>query len=208
MDKSGWVVLDSGESHLKTSVGLAPLRKGAPESSRVLKLTVEPEDPKQVDRVAAFLETPAAAVQSPPIPVKASQMVRIRVRLLLPQRMPAGGGGLIVRDSLGGELLQFRSTDPIPDWTELTLYRRAPADGDLVVTLGLAGIGTASFDDLRIDVLGSVRGGGGVDPTPDLADGRPSPRPPSSSTPGNRLEGGERSGAPRAAATRRGQTIR
>jgi hypothetical protein len=63
---------------------------------------------------------------------------------------------VIVRDSIGGEALQFRSTDPIPELSRVVLYRRVPADGELTVTLGLAGYGDVFFDDLRIEPVVSI----------------------------------------------------
>ena len=35
--------------------------------------------------------------------------------------------------------------------TRVVLYRRAPSDGDLTVTLGLAGYDSVFFDDLRVE---------------------------------------------------------
>ena len=45
------------------------------------------------------------------------------------------------------------------------LYRKAPADGTLTVTLGLAGYGEAFFDDFRVDLVEADEG----PPDPDLA---------------------------------------
>lgn len=123
------------------------------KAGKILCLSVRPLDSKGIDALAAFLDHPAAAVQSPPVPVEAAQLIRIRVKVRLPRALPAGSGGLIVRDSIGGETLEFRSTEAIKDWTEIVLLRRVPDDGELSVTLGLAGFGDAYFDDLRIDRL-------------------------------------------------------
>ena len=63
---------------------------------------------------------------------------------------------MIVRDSIGGETLQFRTTDPIPELSRVVLYRRVPTDGELSVTLGLAGYGDVFFDDLKIEPVVSI----------------------------------------------------
>ncbi|MEO1996645.1 MAG: hypothetical protein ABGZ17_15360, partial [Planctomycetaceae bacterium] len=43
---------------------------------------------------------------------------------------------------------------PITDgWQEFTLYRGVPRDGELTVTLGLSGIGTAMVDEMTIRVV-------------------------------------------------------
>jgi hypothetical protein len=153
----------------------------------MLKVTVAPADPDARDHMAAFLDHPAAAVQSPPVAVKGRQLVRIRVLVKMPPKrprgangkyvreLPLGAGGLIVRDSLGGETLQYRTTAALPDWSEVTLLRRVPTDGELTVTLGLAGFGTAYFDDLRIEPLETLRG--------ELAGPRTAPAPPAASLP-------------------------
>ena len=92
-----------------------------------------------------------------------------------------GVGGVIVRDSIGGEQFQYRSRDPIPDYSRVVLYRKAPADGTFTVTLGLAGYGEAFFDDLRVEVIeeatryadpGLVQGRRRANATPGLPDPR------------------------------------
>ena len=62
-------------------------------------------------------------------------------------------GGIIVRDSIGGEQFQYRTSNPIPEFSRVLLFRKAPADGTFTVTLGLAGYGEALFDDLRVEVV-------------------------------------------------------
>lgn len=107
-----------------------------------------------IEALPAIIEHPAAAVRSPSVPVRARDFVRIRVLVRLPRSVTSAGGGLIVRDSLGGETLQFRTTQASDAWRELVLFRRVPEDGEISVLLGLAGIGEAHFDDLRVEVLG------------------------------------------------------
>jgi hypothetical protein len=123
------------------------------KGGRVLRLSVTARKDLErgVDAVPAFFDHPPVALRSRPIAVGAHQLIRIRVMIKMAIPSPAGVGGVIVRDSIGGEALQFRQTDPIPDWRELVLYRRAPTDGQLTVTLALAGFGWVEFDDLRID---------------------------------------------------------
>ena len=118
-----------------------------------------------------------AAVRSPAVRVGAKQFVRISVLVHRPIASAPGAGGVIVRDSIGGETLQFRTTDPIPELSRVVLYRRVPADGELTVTLGLAGYGDVFFDDLRIEPVVSI-----PPSVPQAVDGlarRRSPEPPS-----------------------------
>ena len=72
----------------------------------------------------------------------------------MPRSQVPGSTGLIVRDNLGGDNLQFQTSGGLPQWSEVVLYRRAAVNGEFFVTLGLAGIGDAYFDDLRVEVLG------------------------------------------------------
>ena len=56
----------------------------------------------------------------------------------------------MIRDTIGGEALQFVTREAIPALTKVVLYRRAPADGELSITLGLAGYGEALFDEVSV----------------------------------------------------------
>jgi hypothetical protein len=174
--EEGWTDVSYRDDRLNATVKLAPAataspaNTGGPTTGQVLTLNVQPADPSAKEEVAAFLDHPAAAVRTPPIPVEARQFLRIRVRVRMPRRQPVGAGGLIVRDSLGGETLQFRSTEPIPRWADVVLYRRVPADGELTITLGFAGYGEAQFDDLQVERLerynGATAAGLAADPAP------------------------------------------
>ena len=120
---------------------------------RVIKLEVKTEDPKAVDTVQPILDFPIAAIRSPRIRVERNNLIRISV--LVKRMFPSaeGMGGVIVRDSIGGEQFQYRTSGPIPEYSRVLLFRKAPADGTFTVTLGLAGYGEAFFDDLRVEVI-------------------------------------------------------
>jgi hypothetical protein len=100
-----------------------------------------------------MLDFPVAAIRSPPIKVEANNFIRISV--LVKREFPTapGLGGVVVRDSIGGEQLQFRASGPLAEYSRVILYRKAPADGNFTVTLGLAGYGEARFDDFRVEVI-------------------------------------------------------
>jgi hypothetical protein len=84
------------------------------------------------------------------VKVRAGQFLRISVMVKRMKPTVSGVGGVIVRDSIGGEALQFVSNEPMPKKTRIVLYRRAPADGELTVTIGLAGYDNVFFDDFQI----------------------------------------------------------
>ncbi len=152
--RTGW--LDEGyESEGTRSEFLVvpekPDKPGKGKFRRVLKLAGPPEDKKLgVDALAPYVDHAVAAVRTPPIKVYEGELIRIAVQIDMPFPCISGAGGVIVRDSLGGEPLQFRSTAPVPGWQEVVLYRRAPADGEMTVLLGYGGHQFAKFDNLRI----------------------------------------------------------
>jgi hypothetical protein len=123
-------------------------------SKGVVMLQVEAEDPTQIDTILPkFFDFPVAAIRSPPIPIEANNLIRISVLVKRPYASAGGLGGIIVRDSIGGEQFQFRSSAPIPTFSRVVLFRKAPATGTFWVTLGLAGYEKAYFDDLRVEVI-------------------------------------------------------
>jgi len=155
-------------------------------SKRVVKLQVLPEKQEELDTILPkFFDFPVAAIRSPPIPVEANNLIRISVLVKRPYQSANGLGGVIVRDSIGGEQFQFRISGPLPSFSRVVLFRKAPADGTFTVTLGLAGYAEAYFDDLRVEVIEEYTG----DAEPNLVQERPqgrtrrSPRTPASSLP-------------------------
>src|SRR4029077_10535543 len=90
---------------------------------------------------------------SPPIRVDTNNLIMISVLVKRVWPSASGLGGIIVRDSIGGEQFQFRTSSAIPQYSRVLLFRKAPADGTFTVTLGLAGYGEAYFDDLSVQVI-------------------------------------------------------
>ena len=144
---------------------------GRPSPARALTL----------DSLVPFVDHPVVAVRSPAVKVGARQVYRISVMAYMANPAAPGAGGLIVRDSIGGERLQFRTPSALAtDWFEIVYYRRVPADGTMSVTLGMAGYGYAAFDDLKVEPI--VETGR---PRPAQA-GRPAPAPPGPPRPADR----------------------
>ena len=123
------------------------------ENDHILKMSVEAADREKVDELDPYLDAPAAAVLSPPVRVSANNLIRISVLVKKPLDGPPGKGGVIIRDSIGGEQFQFRSGGSIAGFSRVVLYRKAPADGVVRVMLGLAGYGEVYFDDFRVQVV-------------------------------------------------------
>lgn len=173
--RQGWLSVGYETDGLATAIqNIEGVRGNARESTRMLKLSVRPADPSRVDQIPPFQEHPVVAVQSPPIRVKKHQFVRISVCLKSDRPTPMGAGGIIVRDSMGGSWLQFRKYRALPEWTRVVLYRRAPADTDLTVTIGLASTyGDLFVDDLRIERAVRPGPAPSVRPESSPADNRP-----------------------------------
>jgi hypothetical protein len=125
-----------------------------PISNRAVKLEVRPERAEELDTlVPQFLDFPVAAIRSPQIHVEPNNLIMISVLVKRLWPSASGVGGVIVRDSIGGEQFQFRTSGPIPAYSRVVLFRKAPADGTFTVTLGLAGYGEVYFDDFRVQVI-------------------------------------------------------
>ena len=160
-------------------------------STRVVKLQVLPEKQEELDTILPkFFDFPVAAIRSPPIPVEANNLIRISVLVKRPYASALGLGGIIVRDSIGGEQFQYRTSAPLPSFSRVVLFRKAPSDASFTVTLGLAGYAEAYFDDLRVEVIEEGNGEeGNGDAVPNLVQerrqgqNRRSPRLPASTLP-------------------------
>ena len=156
LEKAGWTNQSYQYEGIKSEVRTAP--DGAGGSRRMVKMIVEPVDPSEAAtaNLPPFLDFPAAAIRSPGVKVRAGEFFRISVYVQRPIASAAGVGGLVIRDSIGGEALQLTSTGPIPALTKFVFYRRAAADGELFITLGLAGYGEAFFDEVSVQRVESA----------------------------------------------------
>ena len=127
---------------------------GKPANQQMMWFKVRPARAGTIDERVPFMDQPPVTLVSPPVRVLKDEFVRISINVAVLTKSAPGAGGVFIRDSIGGEPLQFRTTDPMGDWKRVVLYRQVPADTDLTVTLGLAGFGDAFMDDLRIERLG------------------------------------------------------
>lgn len=135
----------------------------AQEGERCLKLEVKPSDPSLAP---GALERTFLAVNTPSYPLSPGSLVRISGWVKVPEAIQASPDGVLFYDSIGGEPLAVRLTAATP-WRKFTFYRRVPPEGNVSVTMALTGIGSACFDDIRIEPL--VPGG--------VASAAPTPQP-------------------------------
>jgi hypothetical protein len=122
------------------------------EGQQCLRLRIVPKD-KDPQRAPKALERTFLAVHTPAVRLPAGTLVRITGRVRLPGGIAASTDGALIYDSAGGEPLAIRLTAAEPKWKQFTLYRKVPATGTINVTLALQGIGTAYFDDVKIEPL-------------------------------------------------------
>jgi hypothetical protein len=126
------------------------------EGKQSLRLSIKPKDP--LDAPLA-LERTFLAVHTPAVRLEPGTLVRITAWVRLPAAIGASADGALLYDSAGGEPLAVRITGATK-WKQVTLYRKVPATGTINVTMALTGIGSAYFDDVRIEPLqaATVRG--------------------------------------------------
>lgn len=119
----------------------------------MIRMSVQPTNKEELDSNLPFFDFPVAAIRTPPIKVEAKNLIRISVQVKRSFQSVGGMGGIIVRDSLGGEQLQYRSSEPIPSFSRIVIYRKAPTNCTFTVIFGLAGYGEAFFDDFRVELV-------------------------------------------------------
>jgi hypothetical protein len=131
-------------------------KTGPPLGSHVLKLSMKPKRDK--DSTGKPVPPPGAlerayvAVDSPPVSLPAGTIVRISFWAKVPKPITAGVDGALVYDDAGGEGLAVRLTTT-KGWKQFHLYRIVPASGSIALRFALTGIGTAYFDDAKIEAM-------------------------------------------------------
>jgi hypothetical protein len=147
LQASGWSNRTGQQSDLMTSVELS---LHSPHSGRsALRVQCWPT---RAEQTPAMIESPPISIISGPVPVRAGQVLRIHGWARVPYPIQGSLDGLLIYDSLTGTALAERILET-PDWREFTLYRAAPRDGSVTLTMALTGIGEAWLDDVTINLL-------------------------------------------------------
>ncbi len=124
--------------------------------NQCLKLEISQKAKK--DRAGNPLPAPQAleraflAVDSPAADLPPGSLARVSFWVKIPSPIQASADGVVVYDSAGGEPLSVRLTSTA-GWQKFHLYRRVPESGKLAITFALTGIGTAYFDDVKIEPM-------------------------------------------------------
>lgn len=154
----------------------------APELGRgVLKLEVRRRgeiapDGKPVEQSTIPLERTFLTVESPVVKLPPGTLVCVSGWVKIPGAITLTSDGALLYDSVGGEPLAVRLMHTQGKWKQFHLYRRVPASGQISLTLALTGVGTAYFDDLRIEPMYPAAQGAGYA-------ARPAPRAPATVVP-------------------------
>ncbi|MFO0808043.1 MAG: hypothetical protein U0746_05430 [Gemmataceae bacterium] len=124
------------------------------EGRQCLMLQVRPKVPPGANTPAPLaLEPTFVGAVSPPVNLPPGSLVRISGWVKLAKPVTASADGVLLFDSIGGEPLGVRLTAATNGWKRFTLFRRVPSSGQVQVTAALTGLGSAYFDDLRIEPL-------------------------------------------------------
>lgn len=120
----------------------------------VLKLQAKPKPPPKgatkIPPLPRALERSFVSVTSPWVRLPPGSLVRISGWVAVPGVMSSPDGAMVF-DSVGGEALGLRLS--YCDWKPFHLYRRVPESGTVSMTVMLTGMGSAYFDDLRIEPM-------------------------------------------------------
>lgn len=142
----GWVLSQSTLDEVNMVARLTTSRPH--EGAQCLELNIAPKN--QI--APAALERTFLAATSPEVQLAPGTAVRISGWIRIPQSITASVDGAMMYDSAGGEPLAIRITDAC-DWKQFMLYRKVPASGKISVTLAMTGLGSALFDDVRIEPM-------------------------------------------------------
>lgn len=161
MLQSGWRHVRRDVTGVRSNVDLAA---GGPFGGRYV-LRLEAVGNTASDGQAPLEDSPLW-VHTGDMPVRAGQRIEIHGQVRIDKKLAGQGEGLLVYDSLGGRELGLRC-ELTEGWREFVLYRAAPRDGVINITLELNGLGIALVDNLEVVVANATAATGGqmVPPT-------------------------------------------
>jgi hypothetical protein len=147
-------LLSAGWRHQQlTQPGIASAVRLSPDSPHegtyCLELEVTNTDP---DYPVAVVPTSPVWISTPPLAVKVGEFVEITGMVRVPEPLIGTVDGLQIIDSLGGPGMATRMTQT-QDWQPVRIVRAVPADGQVIVSIALAGLGKAHVDNLAIRSL-------------------------------------------------------
>lgn len=150
---SGWQV--SKDSLDEVKLAEARVSETPHDGSQCWKLSIVAKDltyaPEALERTFLVVTSPAIALP-PGTTVKLTGWYRI------PDPIKASADGLLIYDSAGGEALGIRLYHA-KAWKKLETYRQVPSTGQISMSIAMTGLGTAYFDDLKIEAINASQPG-------------------------------------------------
>jgi hypothetical protein len=150
----GWQHVQYELEGVQAGAQLSP--EGAYSGRYCLRLEARASDPEAPSQL---LPTPPVWVISAPVDVAAGQIVRIHGWVRIDQPIEGSVDGLMIFDSLGGQMLAQR-IGRTSGWQEFTLYRAAACDDSVTVTFAMTGLGEANIDAVSIEPVLQSAGAG------------------------------------------------
>jgi hypothetical protein len=148
---NGWQTWEHAPADVAADVSLTG--DDAKTGSRCLRL-------RAVGRSAAVsesvIESPLVWLNSPPLPVAAGQIVRIKGAIKIPTPVRGSADGVLIFDSLGGPELGYRLRHTA-GWQPFVLYRATGQAESITLTVALTGVGEALLDSVTVSPLVAVR---------------------------------------------------
>ncbi|NQV23737.1 MAG: hypothetical protein HQ518_05150 [Rhodopirellula sp.] len=141
MIKDGWTNEQDEIEGVRAAAELASLGS---QSGFALRLLAVPNTNAEIP---IALEGIPIALTTPPLPLKAGQIVHISGRIRIQARPAASIEGVTVTESLTGSKVRWKKTR---GWETFELIREVKTDSSLRLRLTLHGLGEVLFDDLKI----------------------------------------------------------
>ena len=151
MADAGWVNMDYQMDGITAKMATVPREKS--ETNRMIRMVVEPTKKEDTRQERPVLRLPdrghplachPGSGQEPDPDLGAGEAAHR-------QHWRDGGHHRPRLDRRRAASVPL--AQPIPSFSRVVIYRKAPSDGTFTVTLGLAGYGEAFFDDLRVEFV-------------------------------------------------------
>lgn len=144
LSRSGWQRVPIALTHGVTADARVQAISG--RDGRCLRLVAAPDTNSDAPN---SLDVPPIAVTSPPIPVRAGQILHISGEVRLSSAITGSLQGVTLSDNLAGSTGAWHWREK-REWQRFEMLREAYQDGPLVLTMTLHGLGDVQFDDLKV----------------------------------------------------------
>jgi hypothetical protein len=144
MIAAGWKHYRHPQDNITSAVDLSP--QTAHSGQGGLRLRAVATDSSHAP---SAVESPPMWVTTAAVPVERGQLLEIQGWVRVTRPITGSVDGLLIIDSLTGEALAHRVTQP-GEWQSFSVYRAVGRTGTMNVTFALSGLGEAWVDDVSI----------------------------------------------------------